>query len=298
MQGRGAGEGVRCTSGRWGILPILYSPCFPSSSRVGRTSFYEEYGVIRDVLQNHLTEVLTLVAMELPSNVSSPEAVLQRKLQAFRALRGLQKGSAVLGQYQAYGEQVRREQQKPDSFHSLTPTFAGGPWGRAGAAPHRKQLSKSRRPLVWVGRDLRWDIHKGARRQGGRSFASLAFHCLWKLTRWVVLGEGYPNGGLSSVRIHTHFQSSLSRIHTWLPPIATPTPPAPSEATDLSGHSPGHLRQAVSLQLRQMSSQAMLWTVPRAQSVPGEGRPPKAAGNKFHYKSSGCLWGTCDVLGT
>lgn len=160
------------------MLPILQSLCFPSSSHVGRTSFYEEYGVIRDVLQNHLTEVLTLVAMELPHDVSSSEAVLRHKLQAFRALRGLQKGSAVLGQYQAYSEQVRREQRKPDGFHSLTPTFAGGPWGHARAAPHWKQLSKSRHPLVWVGRDLRGVIHKGARRQGGSSFTSLAFHCL------------------------------------------------------------------------------------------------------------------------
>ncbi|XP_004678551.1 PREDICTED: GDH/6PGL endoplasmic bifunctional protein [Condylura cristata] len=91
----------------------------------GRTSFYEEYGVIRDVLQNHLTEALTLVAMELPRNISSSEAVLRLKLQVFQALRGLQKGSAVLGQYQAYSQQVRQELQKPASFHSLTPTFAG-----------------------------------------------------------------------------------------------------------------------------------------------------------------------------
>ncbi|XP_006145435.1 GDH/6PGL endoplasmic bifunctional protein [Tupaia chinensis] len=91
----------------------------------GRTGFYEKYGVIRDILQNHLTEVLSLVAMELPPNISNSEAVLQHKLQVFQALRGLQKGSAVLGQYQAYSEQVRRELQKPDSFHSLTPTFAG-----------------------------------------------------------------------------------------------------------------------------------------------------------------------------
>ena len=63
----------------------------------GRTSFYEEYGVIRDVLQNHLTEVLTLVAMELPVNTSSPEAVLQHKLQAFQALRGLQRGQDQRG---------------------------------------------------------------------------------------------------------------------------------------------------------------------------------------------------------
>ncbi|XP_005404092.1 PREDICTED: GDH/6PGL endoplasmic bifunctional protein [Chinchilla lanigera] len=91
----------------------------------GRISFYEEYGVIRDILQNHLTEILTLVAMELPQDVSSSAAVLQHKLQAFRALRGLHRGSAVLGQYQAYSAQVRGELQRPDGFHSLTPTFAG-----------------------------------------------------------------------------------------------------------------------------------------------------------------------------
>ncbi|XP_062046367.1 GDH/6PGL endoplasmic bifunctional protein [Lepus europaeus] len=91
----------------------------------GRTSFYEEYGVIRDTLQNHLTEILTLVAMELPANVSCSEAVLRHKLQTFRALRGLQRGSAVVGQYQAYSEQVRRELGKPGSSPSLTPTFAG-----------------------------------------------------------------------------------------------------------------------------------------------------------------------------
>lgn len=91
----------------------------------GRASFYEEYGVIRDTLQNHLTEILTLVAMELPHNISSSAAVLQHKLQAFQALRGLQKSNAILGQYQAYSGQVRQELQKPDGFQSLTPTFAG-----------------------------------------------------------------------------------------------------------------------------------------------------------------------------
>lgn len=96
----------------------------------GRASFYEEYGVIRDTLQNHLTEILTLVAMELPHNISSSAAVLQHKLQAFQALRGLQKSSAILGQYQAYNEQVRRELKKPDGFQSLTPTFAGRHQGR------------------------------------------------------------------------------------------------------------------------------------------------------------------------
>ncbi|NXI42633.1 G6PE protein, partial [Galbula dea] len=91
----------------------------------GRTSFYEQYGVIRDVLQNHLTEALMFLAMELPANVSKAEEVLQCKLQAFQSLRRLEKNSAVLGQYQAYASQVQEELQKAQNYISTTPTFAG-----------------------------------------------------------------------------------------------------------------------------------------------------------------------------
>ncbi|NXS62790.1 G6PE protein, partial [Brachypteracias leptosomus] len=91
----------------------------------GRTSFYEQYGVIRDVLQNHLTEALMFLTMELPANVSRAEEVLQSKLQAFQSLRRLEKGSAVLGQYQAYASQVQEELQKAPTYVSPTPTFAG-----------------------------------------------------------------------------------------------------------------------------------------------------------------------------
>lgn len=156
MQGRGSPS----ASGWLGTLLILHCPCFPTPSRVGRTGFYEEYGVIRDVLQNHLTEILTLVAMELPYNVSSSEAVLRHKLQAFQALRGLHKDSAVLGQYQAYSGQVRREQQKPDSFHSLTPTFAGGPRG----CPRLEAASRVQTPF-----GVGWKRSQVGHAQGGLS---------------------------------------------------------------------------------------------------------------------------------
>ncbi|XP_068515079.1 GDH/6PGL endoplasmic bifunctional protein [Anas acuta] len=91
----------------------------------GRTSFYEQYGVIRDVLQNHLTEALMFLTMELPANLSRTEEVLQCKLQALRSLRGLEKHSAVLGQYQAYASHVQEELKKGQDYVSTTPTFAG-----------------------------------------------------------------------------------------------------------------------------------------------------------------------------
>nr|XP_008120677.1 PREDICTED: GDH/6PGL endoplasmic bifunctional protein isoform X1 [Anolis carolinensis] len=90
-----------------------------------RTSFYEEYGVIRDVLQNHLTEVLMLLTMELPANVSNSEDVLRHKLQTFASLQGLERSSIVLGQYEAYNSHVREELQKGQDYFSRTPTFAG-----------------------------------------------------------------------------------------------------------------------------------------------------------------------------
>lgn len=174
MQDKCAGWGFGAPWGNRMLWPLFTSSPLLHLPPPGRTSFYEEYGVIRDVLQNHLTEVLTLVAMELPLNVSSAEAVLRHKLQVFQALRGLQRGSAVVGQYQSYSEQVRRELQKPDSFHSLTPTFAGGPWGRAwgtGLPTSPGAAFQSRCP--WVGwRGLEVGFPPGC------SEARMAFPCL------------------------------------------------------------------------------------------------------------------------
>lgn len=91
----------------------------------GRISFYDQYGVIRDVLQNHLTEVMTLLMMRLPTNLSSSEEILQRKLQIFSSMLPLRKNQAVVGQYQAYQTTVQQETNKTKDHVSRTPTYAG-----------------------------------------------------------------------------------------------------------------------------------------------------------------------------
>lgn len=91
----------------------------------GRIPFYDQYGVIRDVLQNHLTEVMTLLTMRLPMNLSSTEEVLQNKLQIFGSLLPMGKNQAVVGQYQAYKTQVQQELNMTKDHFSITPTFAG-----------------------------------------------------------------------------------------------------------------------------------------------------------------------------
>ncbi|XP_073323963.1 GDH/6PGL endoplasmic bifunctional protein [Pagrus major] len=90
----------------------------------GRIPFYDQYGVVRDVLQNHMTEVMTLLTMSLPMNLSSNEEVLRNKLQVFRSLLPVGKDQAVVGQYQAYKTEVQQELNKTKDHISITPTFA------------------------------------------------------------------------------------------------------------------------------------------------------------------------------
>lgn len=94
----------------------------------GRIAFYDQYGVIRDVLQNHLTEVMTLLTMKPPKNLSSSEEALQNKLKIFAYLLPLGKHQAVIGQYQSYSTEVRDELNKTQDYFSRTPTFAGEFW--------------------------------------------------------------------------------------------------------------------------------------------------------------------------
>lgn len=92
---------------------------------LGRTQFYDQYGVIRDVLQNHLTEVLVLLTMEVPANGTSSQEGLRNKMAALGALQQLAKSSAVIGQYEAYSGEVQEELNKTKDHVSITPTFAG-----------------------------------------------------------------------------------------------------------------------------------------------------------------------------
>jgi glucose-6-phosphate 1-dehydrogenase len=77
----------------------------------GRGKFYEEAGAIRDVVQNHLLEVASLLAMEAPS-ARGDEAVRDEKTQAFRSMLPLELSDVVRGQFRGYRNE---EGVAPDS---------------------------------------------------------------------------------------------------------------------------------------------------------------------------------------
>jgi hypothetical protein len=63
-----------------------------------RGSFYEETGVVRDIVQNHLLQLLALVAMEPPARFDA-DSVRDEKVKALQAVQPMRAEAAVRGQY-------------------------------------------------------------------------------------------------------------------------------------------------------------------------------------------------------
>ena len=68
-----------------------------------RGAFYESVGAIRDVVQNHLLQVLALVAMEPPSGFDR-DVFLTERVRLLQAIRPLRPEDVVRGQYEGYRE--------------------------------------------------------------------------------------------------------------------------------------------------------------------------------------------------
>jgi glucose-6-phosphate 1-dehydrogenase len=67
----------------------------------GRGRFYDEAGAVRDVIQNHLLQVLTHLIMDAPLH-GGADALRDEKSRVLRAIRPLDAASVVRGQYQGY----------------------------------------------------------------------------------------------------------------------------------------------------------------------------------------------------
>ncbi len=95
-----------------------------------RLGYYDNSGALRDMLQNHLLQLLCIVAMEPPTSIS-PDAVRDSKLQVLRSLKRFTPTTLaqniVRGQYRAGyvdGQPVPGYRDEPDApRHSRTETF-------------------------------------------------------------------------------------------------------------------------------------------------------------------------------
>ncbi len=87
----------------------------------GRASYYDGAGAVRDMLQNHMLQLLALVAMEPPADYA-PTAVREEKVKVLRSLRPMAadsvKDEVVLGQYDAYEGELG-EKSDTETFVAL-----------------------------------------------------------------------------------------------------------------------------------------------------------------------------------
>jgi glucose-6-phosphate 1-dehydrogenase len=83
----------------------------------GRGAFYEEAGAIRDVVQNHMFQVLANLAMEPPAG-SDSESVRDEKVKVLRAIAPLDAHNVVRGQFRGY------RNEPGVAPHSRVETFA------------------------------------------------------------------------------------------------------------------------------------------------------------------------------
>lgn len=85
----------------------------------GRGGFYEEVGAVRDVVQNHLLQVVSLLAMDAPAG-HDQQARRAEKLRLFRAMRPLDPKEVVRGQFRGYREEKGvAEDSQVETFTAL-----------------------------------------------------------------------------------------------------------------------------------------------------------------------------------
>lgn len=93
----------------------------------GRAGYFDEYGIIRDVMQNHLLQILALVAMEQPVSLEAGY-VRDEKVKALRCVQPVTVDDLVTGQYTAGALQGQRRlgylEEEGIPADSLTPTYA------------------------------------------------------------------------------------------------------------------------------------------------------------------------------
>ncbi|XP_063234912.1 glucose-6-phosphate 1-dehydrogenase isoform X2 [Bacillus rossius redtenbacheri] len=109
------------------IASVLISFKEPFGTQ-GRGGYFDEFGIIRDVMQNHLLQILSLVAMEKPASIH-PDDIRDEKVKVLRSIPPLALGDTVLGQYvgDPAGEGEARLGYLDDETvprGSSTPTFA------------------------------------------------------------------------------------------------------------------------------------------------------------------------------
>ncbi|RDX97248.1 Glucose-6-phosphate 1-dehydrogenase 2, chloroplastic, partial [Mucuna pruriens] len=105
-------------------VQLIFSEDFGTE---GRGGYFDHYGIIRDIMQNHLLQILALFAMETPVSLDA-EDIRNEKVKVLRSMRPLRLEDMVIGQYKSHTRggvtYPAYVDDKTVPTGSLTPTFA------------------------------------------------------------------------------------------------------------------------------------------------------------------------------
>eukprot|EP00890_Picochlorum_soloecismus_P004071 jgi/Picsp_1/4665/NSC_02035-R1_glucose-6-phosphate dehydrogenase len=105
-------------------VQVIFSENFGTE---GRGGYFDQYGIIRDVIQNHLLQIMALFAMEQPASLNS-EDIRDEKVKVLKNMQPVKMEDVVLGQYKAHATEERVLPGYTDDStvpaNSLTETFA------------------------------------------------------------------------------------------------------------------------------------------------------------------------------
>ncbi|CAL4914902.1 unnamed protein product [Urochloa decumbens] len=105
-------------------VQLIFSEDFGTE---GRGGYFDSYGIIRDIMQNHLLQILALFAMETPVSLDA-EDIRNEKVKVLRSMRQLKLEDVVVGQYKGHtrgGKSFPGYADDPTvPKGSVTPTFA------------------------------------------------------------------------------------------------------------------------------------------------------------------------------
>lgn len=89
----------------------------------GRGGYFDNYGIIRDIMQNHLLQMVSLLAMEQPLSLHSAD-IRDEKVRLLKAIEPMMLENTVIGQYVKNDTQPGYLDDPSVPKDSLTATFA------------------------------------------------------------------------------------------------------------------------------------------------------------------------------
>lgn len=105
-------------------VQVIFSEDFGTE---GRGGYFDQYGIVRDVIQNHLLQILALFAMEPPVSLDA-EDLRNEKVKVVRSCKPISIDDVVLGQYRGRKDKGVTYpgylEDRTVPANSLTPTFA------------------------------------------------------------------------------------------------------------------------------------------------------------------------------